>query len=178
MVHTRKNDLESLTTDIRNHDDLETFQRTLPSVNTGSGSQGLPSPPSTAGTIEHSPGPGNYHRADTGGFGSHELSSHKAYVQLMHSASTPLELSNVCRKIHDVLTGIKATRRAEDHGLVDANGMREIWRDLDRNWQDLEAMKRAPLQHDNALRRLEINQYASGWQVSRVRVCARILADR
>ena len=96
----------------------------------------------------------------------------------MHSASTPLELGNICRKIHDVLTGIKATRRAEDHGLVDANGMREIWRDLDRNWQDLEAMKRAPLQHDNALRRLEINQYASGWQVSRVRVCARILADR
>jgi len=85
----------------------------------------------------------------------------------MHASSAPLKLSNVCRRIHAVLTGIKATRRAEDHGLIDASGMREIWRDLDRCWQELETMNRAPLENDSIVRRIEISQYVSAWQVGR-----------
>lgn len=86
-------------------------------------------------------------------------------MNLMHSSLTPLDLNNVCRRIHDVLTGIKATRRAEDHGLIDAHSMREIWRDLDRAWQDLESKKRAPMEQDNVLMRLELTQYVGAWQV-------------
>jgi len=83
----------------------------------------------------------------------------------MRMSSTPLELGTVCRKIHTVLAGSKATRRAEEHGLIDANGMREIWRDLDHCWQELDAMKHMSDQ-DN-LRRSEVVQYVHAWQVSR-----------
>lgn len=108
---------------------------------------------------------GPYHVQELGGFSSRDSSSHKAYMNLMHSSLTPLDLNNVCRRIHDVLTGIKATRRAEDHGLIDAHSMREIWRDLDRAWQDLESKKRAPIEQDNVVMRLELTQYVGAWQV-------------
>lgn len=74
-----------------------------------------------------------------------------------------------------MLTGIKATRRAEHHGLVDANGMRDIWRDLDRCWEDFESEKRAPLEHDNVACLLERDLYTSAWQVSlKFRFCGHV----
>ena len=63
-----------------------------------------------------------------------------------------------------VLTGGKAARRAEEHYLVDANGMREIWRDLDQCWQELESMLSSVPEGEKA--RFEVSQYIHGWQVS------------
>lgn len=62
-------------------------------------------------------------------------------VQLGHLSAIPFHLSCICRRVHDVLTGPKAVQRVEQHGLIDANGMREIWRELDQCWQGLTAMK-------------------------------------
>lgn len=135
----------------RNNEDLDTFQRTLPPPNFGVGTPS--SPPSSSNVAE-------FHQADSG---QYSRDFHKAYIQLITAASAPLDLSNVCRRIHSVLTGIKATRRAEHHGLVDANGMRDIWRDLDRCWKEFDSEKQ---EHDNAARRLERDLYTSGWQVS------------
>ena len=137
----------------RDNDDLDTFQRTLPPPNFG-----VETPPSPSGSNV-----ADFHQADSG---QYPRDFHKAYIQLITAASAPLDLSNVCRRIHSVLTGIKATRRAEHHGLVDANGMRDIWRDLDRCWKEVESEKRAPMEHDNLARRLERDLYTSGWQVS------------
>ncbi|KAJ3488625.1 hypothetical protein NLJ89_g11595 [Agrocybe chaxingu] len=139
----------------RSGDDLETFQRTLPPLNFDMG----PSPPSPP-AIEHASAVGGY-SAEPSHF------SGKAFVNLMHAAATPLDLGNACRKIHTVLTGIKATRRAEDHGVVDAHGMREIWSDLDRCWQELDAMLAAPLDpHGNPQqRRTELRQFVNSWQI-------------
>ena len=94
-----------------------------------------------------------------------EASAQKAYIHLIRTSSTPLELAKVCRKIHSVLTGNRAIRRAEEHGLVDANGMREIWRDLDRCWRELDSMLNSSSEQNNA-RRTELNQYVHAWKVS------------
>ncbi|PPQ64017.1 hypothetical protein CVT24_009391 [Panaeolus cyanescens] len=134
-------------------DDLDTFQRTLPPLHSGSTNSGLQSP---------SPPLDQQHESS---LRLRESPAYKAYLQLVHSSAIPLELSNICRKIHAVLTGIKATRRAEEHGLIDAHGMRDIWRDLDRCWQDLESMKRSSNERDDASRRMEVEQYASLWQI-------------
>jgi len=82
----------------------------------------------------------------------------------VRATSTPLELAKICRNIHTVLTGGKAARRAEEHYLVDANGMREIWRDLDQCWEELESMMRSVPEGESA--RFEVSQYIHGWQVS------------
>jgi hypothetical protein len=137
----------------RDNDDLDAFQRTLPPPNFG---VGTPPSPSGSNVTE-------FHQADSG---QYPRDFHKAYIQLITAASAPLDLSNVCRRIHSVLTGIKATRRAEHHGLVDAKGMRDIWKDLDRCWKEFESEKRAPMEHDNVARRLERDLYTNGWQVS------------
>ncbi|KDR81460.1 hypothetical protein GALMADRAFT_134896 [Galerina marginata CBS 339.88] len=149
---------------VLSNEDLDIFQRTLPTSNVDMGRTGLPSPPSPS-SLELTPSTGPYHPHESVNFSPPESASQKAFIHLMHAASAPLDISNICRRIHSVLTGIKATRRAEDHGLIDAHGMRDIWRGLDRCWQELESMKRAPLEHDNFLRRLEINQYVSSWQI-------------
>jgi len=146
----------------RNNEDLDTFQRTLPSPNFGVGTPSLTSPPSPPSNSDIT----EFHLAESGQYIPRDLTFHKAYMQLITASSTPLDLSNVCRRIHSVLTGIKATRRAEHHGLVDANGIRDIWRDLDRCWEEFESEKRTPLDHEDVAPRLERDLYTSGWQVS------------
>lgn len=64
--------------------------------------------------------------------------------------------------MHAVLTGPKASRRAEEHGLVDAHGMREIWDDLDHCWQEFDAMRRRSTNEQSAF---DVEQYTSAWQV-------------
>lgn len=84
-------------------------------------------------------------------------------VQLGHLSTIPFRLSCVCRRIHDVLTGPKAAQRVEQHGLIDASGMREIWYELDQCWQGLSAMK------DNvALNMGKVNteNFVDAWLVS------------
>ena len=84
-------------------------------------------------------------------------------MRLVRASSTPLELAKLCRNIHTVLTGGKAARRAEEHHLVDANGMREIWRDLDQCWQELDSMMCSAPEGDA---KIELTQYIHAWQVS------------
>ena len=83
---------------------------------------------------------------------------------------TPLAIAAICRRIHSTLTGPKALRRAEEHGVVDAHGMRDIWHDLDRCWGELEARRRSVQAQDPndagaADRGMEVDQYVSAWQV-------------
>jgi hypothetical protein len=77
----------------------------------------------------------------------------------------PLRINGICRRVHEVLTGTKAAKCAEGHGLIEANGMREVWRDLDRCWRDLEVLKETILQDGDHTRRVYIEQYACAWQV-------------
>lgn len=95
---------------------------------------------------------------------SRDGSSQLAYVRLLRASSTPLELAKICRNIHAILTGSKAARRAQEHYLVDANGMREIWRDLDQCWQELDSMLCSVPEGEDA--KFDVSQYVHGWQVS------------
>ncbi|KAF8905979.1 hypothetical protein CPB84DRAFT_1770713 [Gymnopilus junonius] len=160
---------ESMLTGIRggrfvlNAEDFDTFQRTLPPSHVDLGAA-LPSPPSPS-SVDVVPNMFPYHVGGTSHVGAQGATSHKNFIDLMRASSPPLELGNVCRRIHDVVTGIKATRRAENHGLIDANGLRDIWRSLDRCWQDLDLIKCPRQEHEEDPRRYEITQYASAWQI-------------
>ncbi|XP_006458258.1 hypothetical protein AGABI2DRAFT_183343 [Agaricus bisporus var. bisporus H97] len=77
----------------------------------------------------------------------------------------PLRINGICRRVHEVLTGTKAARCAEGHGLIEANGMREVWRDFDRCWRDLEVLKETVLRDDDPTRRVYTEQYACAWQI-------------
>lgn len=69
-------------------------------------------------------------------------------------------MSALGRKVHMVLAGPKAVKRAEEHGLIDASGMQEIWEDLDGCWQEFEVMRRTRSEL------FDVEQYVSAWQVS------------
>jgi hypothetical protein len=97
-----------------------------------------------------------------------QLSLAKSFDELTQMTRIPLRINSVCRRVHEVLTGPKAAKCAEGHGLIEANGMREIWHDLDRFWRELDALKETVLQDDDATRRTYVEQYACGWQVSHV----------
>ncbi len=90
----------------------------------------------------------------------------KSFEELTQMSRIPLRINGVCRKIHEVLTGVKAARCAEEHGLIEANGMREIWRDLDSCWQDLDVLRETILQDEDPARRVYVEQYTCGWQAS------------
>ncbi|KAF9532331.1 hypothetical protein CPB83DRAFT_759588 [Crepidotus variabilis] len=151
---------ESMSTGMRGNrfvlceDDLDAFQATLPPPNFDVESSGLHTPPSPSRYVSLLPF-----------LTAREYTAHKDYMQVLRNSSIPLELAKICRRIHTVLTGPRATRRAEDHGLVDANGMREIWRDLDRCWQELLALKQLPVELEGSARRLELNQYVDSWRI-------------
>ncbi|KAF8078106.1 hypothetical protein FPV67DRAFT_1405405 [Lyophyllum atratum] len=124
-------------------DDFESFQHTLYAFGVDNpGISGPPSPPESLRPI----------------------SAAQALFSTSQLFTVPLQLSAVCRKVHTVLTGPKATRRAEEHGLIDAHGMREIWEDLDRCWQQFDIMRRSGSSEQESLDR---EQFISAWQVSR-----------
>ena len=145
-------------------EDLESFQRTLPSSLVNLCDTGLPSPP-TPPSIDLVSTMTTHHVVEAANLGRQYPSSQKALVDLMHWSSHPLQIGGVCRRIHDVVTGLRATRRVEDHGVIDANGLRDIWRSLDRSWQDLDAFKRSRQNFEKDLHHDEVSQYADAWQV-------------
>ncbi|KAJ4479505.1 hypothetical protein C8R41DRAFT_843688 [Lentinula lateritia] len=139
---------EGITTGMRggrlllSEDDLDVFQRTLPPFRTNSprglnvvytSGVGLPSP--------NSPTFPSGMSSDSLRDGSPHSGAH-SYLSVTHLFSIPLHLSSVCRKIHAVLTGAKASRTAELGGGVDAEGMREVWEGLDTCWDEFEAIRR------------------------------------
>nr|WMI31375.1 ZCP1 [Flammulina filiformis] len=114
-------------------DDLDTFQRTLPPYGYSS------------------PGSSPY------------LSGSHPYTQLTHLFAIPLRISTVCRRMHTLLTGPKAARRAEEGGGVDGEGIREILDGLQRCWEDLESVKRPgaiDMEVDS-----QVERFASAWQI-------------
>lgn len=136
---------------VLNNEDLECFQRTLPSLNSSVHTPNSPSDGDVMSTCHL--------------LSSHEFShpSPRSYIRLINGSSMPLHLSDICRRIHMALTGIKAARRAEEHGLIDAQGMHEIWRDLDHCWREFEAIRRGSQFSDYDI--VHKDQYASGWQI-------------
>ncbi|KXN90525.1 hypothetical protein AN958_04197 [Leucoagaricus sp. SymC.cos] len=127
---------------VLNNDDLDVFQRLIPSF--GVESQHL----------LHQPYPERT-----------QLSAAKSFEELTQMTRLPLRINSVCRRVHEVLTGTKAAKCAEEHGLIEANGMWEIWRDLDRFWRELEALKETVSHDDDPTRRAYVEQYACGWQI-------------
>ncbi|KAF4615533.1 hypothetical protein D9613_002920 [Agrocybe pediades] len=139
------------------NEDLEAFQGTLPSSNHLD--IGLPSPPSSRDFV---PNMFPYHPQEISHLSPKEAMAYKSYMKLMYTSSVCLDISNICRKMHVVLTGLKAARRAEQQGLIDGNGMRDVWQGLDRSWQELEAIKKSTVDDS---RRAEIELFACGWQI-------------
>jgi len=160
---------EGITTGMRggrlllSEDDLEVFQSTLPpfyatsphgsGVSYASGG-GLPSPNSPTFPVSL--------RDSSPNSGTHP------YLQVTHLFSIPLHLSSVCRKIHMILTGVKAARRAEDGGGIDAEGMREIWEGLDRCWEEFESVRRGTSAATGGAvvgDDIQIERFVSCWQI-------------
>ncbi|KAF5330912.1 hypothetical protein D9619_005846 [Psilocybe cf. subviscida] len=149
------------------NDDLDAFQRALPSDSYGGVDPTLfPSADLSAFPLYSPPFP--VHPSSS----LDALPSPPASTPSSSSMRIPLAIGAICRRIHSALTGPKALRRAEEHGLVDAHGMREIWRDLDRCWGELEARRRSvQIQAQDANdaaaadRSAEVDQYVSAWQI-------------
>ncbi|KIK63625.1 hypothetical protein GYMLUDRAFT_83637 [Collybiopsis luxurians FD-317 M1] len=137
---------EGITTGMRggrlvlSEDDLDVFQSTLLPFHAGS--------PRGSSGVSYSSGPG-LPSPTSPTFPSHSLrpgspnSGIHPYLQITHLFSIPLHLSSVCRKVHAILTGAKAARRAEEGGGIDAEGMRDVWEGLDRCWEEFEAVRRS-----------------------------------
>jgi len=148
------------------NDDLDLFQTTVPPLGINVTHSNLASPSSPPDPS--APNPQLYHP-------QHSLpqcdSSSQFYFQATQLFSIPLQLGAACRKVHSVLTGPKATRRAEEHGLVDAHGMREVWEDLDHCWREFDAMMRRSANGQGAL---DLEQFCGAWQVGLLCPCTMI----
>ncbi|KAF6765052.1 hypothetical protein DFP72DRAFT_1058868 [Ephemerocybe angulata] len=142
---------EGLLSGIRGHrfvldaEDYDAFQRTMPLLNYGHGSNGASSPSSPPAALL--------------------TPEAQLYNRLISSSTLPSQLNMTCRKIHGVLTGPKATRRAEEHNLIDAHGMREIWNDLDRCWSEFNTIRRNASANDDSASRCDTERYACAWQI-------------
>lgn len=87
------------------------------------------------------------------------------YQRLISSSTLPSHLNMTCRKIHNVLTGPRAQRRAEEHNLIDANGMREVWNDLDRCWREFDGIRRNAASNEDPASRCDTERYACAWLI-------------
>ncbi|KAJ7197163.1 hypothetical protein GGX14DRAFT_668328, partial [Mycena pura] len=137
-------------------DDIQSFQSTLPAFGFNNSPHPSPVsssfPPSTHGSIPHRL--------------IHPQSSHPqlgtaihAYMGTAESFAIPLQLSSVCRRVYDVLTGSHAARRAQEGGGVDAEGMRNVWDGLEQCWEDFDTLRRRPdLAED-------FHMFISAWQI-------------
>ncbi|KAF9453286.1 hypothetical protein P691DRAFT_720161 [Macrolepiota fuliginosa MF-IS2] len=135
------------------NDDLDTFQRLIPSFASSYAGGGAVSNLGSQHLLHQ-----QYHERS-------QLSLAKSVEELSQMSRIPLRINTICRRVHEVLTGVKAAKCAEEHGLIEANGMREIWRDLDRCWRELDVLKESILQAEDPTRRGYIEQYACGWQI-------------
>ncbi|RXW24917.1 hypothetical protein EST38_g972 [Candolleomyces aberdarensis] len=128
-------------------DDHESFQRSLPPSNYPFGNHGLPSPSSPSASLPVLP------------------PDAQKYNRLINSSTLPSQLNVICRRIHNILTGPRAARRAEEHNLIDAHGMREIWNDLDRCWRDFNAIRCSASTNEDSASRFDTESYACAWMI-------------
>ncbi|KAG6820561.1 hypothetical protein H0H93_015081 [Arthromyces matolae] len=141
---------------VLDNDDYEAFQNTLPAYAFNGDSAAMNLPPSPPDSIRPMSSHGLLSQSDS------QSSAAQAFYRTSQLFSLPLQLSGICRKVHYVLTGPKATRRAEEHGLIDANGMREIWEELDLCWKQFDAMRRNSPADQNST---SLEQFVSAWQI-------------
>ncbi|TFK76606.1 hypothetical protein BDN72DRAFT_831189 [Pluteus cervinus] len=125
-------------------DDLEMFQRTLPPF--GFGVANLPSPTTSSFPTLPSSAHG----------GTSSTSMHFTDI-----FGIPLKLASICRKVHTVLVGAKATRMAES-GIINSQAIYEIWAGLDKCWDSFEALRRGDITFEGGC---DIDHFASAWQI-------------
>lgn len=131
----------------RHLEDYEAFQRSLPPSNYAFGGHNLPSPPSPSTSLP-------VLQPDA-----------QKFNRLISSSTLPSQLNVICRKIHNILTGPRAARRAEEHNLIDAHGMREIWNDLDRCWREFNAIRCNVSTNEDSASRCDTECYACAWMI-------------
>jgi len=171
----------------RDETDLETFQRTLPNFSNtptnslsspisptfpSPGSVVLPLPSNRQVQASHlqqqhplshqqqqppsRPHSQNQHQQ------SHQLSStRQTFIITARLFSLPLRLSAICRKVHAVLTGREAHRRAERGLPIDSDGLQEVWDGLDACWDDFDAIRRSAI----GISGEEVERYIGSWQI-------------
>ncbi|KAG5716270.1 hypothetical protein E4T56_gene10634 [Termitomyces sp. T112] len=141
---------------VLDNDDYEAFQNTLPAYAFTSDNPAISMPPSPPESVRplssHSLLPQDNQSA----------AAAQVFLRTSQLFSLPLQLSTICRRVHSVLTGSKATRRAEEHGLIDAQGMREIWEDLDLCWKQFDSMRRNGSSDPESA---SLDQFVSAWQI-------------
>ncbi|KZP23621.1 hypothetical protein FIBSPDRAFT_889455 [Athelia psychrophila] len=145
-------------------DDLVGFYQTLPPPlpkGNGGGESSLPSPVSPSHpSVHHHTGFSNLEQ------NSSQQSSHAAlaYSGTRHYFAPMLNLSDVCRHIHTVLTGPKAHRNREEY--FDRDGLRDIWLGLDRSWQEFEQMRTDGIGPSGfSIGSENLDRFVSGWQI-------------
>ncbi|KAG6832693.1 hypothetical protein H0H92_012265 [Tricholoma furcatifolium] len=141
---------------VLDNDDFEAFQQTLPPYAFSGDNSAINTPPSPPESVRPMSSHGLLPQSDG------QSSGAQAFIRTSQLFSLPLQLGAICRKVHYVLTGAKATRRADEHGLIDASGMREIWDDLDLCWKQFEAMRRNGTSEQDSIR---LEQFVSAWQI-------------
>ncbi|KAG6917794.1 hypothetical protein DXG01_001066 [Tephrocybe rancida] len=141
---------------VLDNDDYEAFQHTLPAYAFNADGSPISAPPSPPESLRPLSSHGLLPQSE-----SHPSTAAQTFYRTSQLFSLPLQLGAICRKVHHVLTGPKATRRAEEHGLIDAHGMREIWEDLDLCWKHFDSMRRnGILEQESA----SLEQFVSAWQ--------------
>lgn len=126
-------------------DDLVAFQYTLPSTSPRPSSS-LPSPVSPSCSVD-SQSPDAHTDASL-------------FALTTRYFSLTLNLSNVCRRIHTLLTGPKARRNPA--GILDENGLRDVWEGLERCWDEFEAVRRSGLGNIGGM---DVDRFVSSWQI-------------
>ncbi|KAJ7261330.1 hypothetical protein B0H12DRAFT_1013547 [Mycena haematopus] len=158
---------EGMTTGMRggrfvlSDDDIDAFQNSIPAFSFNNNSP-HPSPISSSFLQGAGHGPGLTIPQRL----IHPQSSHPqlatpihAYVNTADSFAIPLHLSAVCRRVYVVLTGTRASRRAQEGGGVDAEGMRNVWDGLEQCWEDFAALRCRPNLPD------DFHMFISAWQL-------------
>ncbi|KAJ2931396.1 hypothetical protein H1R20_g5680, partial [Candolleomyces eurysporus] len=85
------------------------------------------------------------------------------HAQALCSLPSP---SHVAAQVYDDASArARAARRAEEHNLIDAHGMREIWNDLDRCWREFNAIRCSASTNEDSANRFDTESYASAWMI-------------
>ncbi|KAL0947398.1 hypothetical protein HGRIS_013511 [Hohenbuehelia grisea] len=101
---------------------------------------------------------------DLSSFGADDLrGSPSGYVHPNHMYSLPLRVSAVCRRVHSVLTGAKATRAQEAGAGIDALGIRDAWDGLDACWEEFEALRCKGVSVTDE--GVDVDRFVSAWQI-------------
>ncbi|EGO21595.1 hypothetical protein SERLADRAFT_440847 [Serpula lacrymans var. lacrymans S7.9] len=166
---------EGVTTGLRggrlllDDDDLIAFRSTLPPqyCSSASASSSISAPPSSMPSPT-SPVSAEFSLSSFQDPRGHSRAS-LAYLLTTHYFSLALSVSAICRRIHAILTGTRARRRAEAGVGVDEESLVEVWDELERCWDQFEALRRGAGgiggMGGGLIRGEDVERFVSGWQV-------------